>query len=132
MRPALDEVVGPNVVRPLRPETDARSIIQPESALLRLSRGHLQPLPPPYPQGTLHVHGPACIPKKNRDPAVAVAPVLGRERDNVRSQRVFVGAAPRHFSLCRAMLPKHATGDALRNAELLLDMSDTGSAAGGA
>lgn len=114
MRPAFDEVIGPNMLRPLRPKTDARSVIQQEPALLGLSQRHPQPLPPPYPHDTLHVHGLACIPKKNRDPAVAVAPILGRERHNIRGQRAFVGAAPRYFPLCRAMLPKPATDDALR------------------
>ncbi len=132
VRPALDEVVGPDVVRPLRPETDARSVVQPEPALLGLSRGHLQPLPPPYSLDTLHIHGPARIPKKSRDPAVAVAPVLGCERDDVRRQRIIVGTAPRHLPLGRAMLSKYATDDALRNGELSPDMIDTGSATGGA
>lgn len=139
MRPAQGEVAGPKVVRPLRPETDPRSVIHPEPALPGSSGGHLprrrQGNAPPGPfltllipaaisWGTLHVHGPACVPKKSRDPVVAVLPILGRERDNVRAQRVFVAAAPRHFPLCRAMLPKYATGDTVRNAELLLDMSD--------
>jgi len=45
---AFNEVVRPNVVRTLWPETDAGPIIQPKPPLLRLLLWDLQPLPPPY------------------------------------------------------------------------------------
>ena len=61
VRPALDEVVGPDVVRPLRAKTDARPVIQPEAAFLRLLLRHLQPLLSPYPLDPLHIHRPAGI-----------------------------------------------------------------------
>ena len=53
-------------------------------------------------------------------------------RDDVRSQRIFIGPSARRLPLCRAVLPEHATGKPLRDTELLPDVVDAGTAAGGA
>lgn len=42
MGPGLDEVVRPDMVRALGPQTDARPVVEPEPFLLRLLRRHLQ------------------------------------------------------------------------------------------
>ena len=63
--------------------------------------------------------------------AIAVAPILGGERDDVRGQRILVGAAPRHLPLGRPMLAQDAAGDTVQDGEPLPDMIDTGPAAGG-
>jgi len=39
----LDEVVRPDMVRPLRSQTDARPIVEPETAPFRLLHGNFQP-----------------------------------------------------------------------------------------
>ena len=39
----LDEVVGPDMVRMLRPQADARSVVQPEPAFLRCFCGTFSP-----------------------------------------------------------------------------------------
>ena len=120
------------MVRTLGPQTDAGPVVEPEPRLLRLLLGNLEPLPPPDPLDALGVHRPACLPQERRDPAVAVAPVLGRERDDVRGQRVFIGPPARHLPLGRTMLAEHATGDPFRHLELLPDVVDAGTTAGGA
>lgn len=130
--PALDKVVGPDVVRTLRPQTDARPVIEPEAAFLWLLLWDLQPLPPPDPFDPLHVDDPACLTQKGRDAPIAVAPVLRGERDDVGGKRLLVEASARHLSLGRAVLAKHTAGEPLRDAELLPDVIDTGTAAGGA
>ena len=65
-------------------------------------------------------------------PAVSAAPILRGEHDDVGRQDVFIGPSARHFPLCRAMLPEHATGEPFRDPELLPDMLDASTAAGGA
>src|SRR5690606_38573983 len=132
MGPALDEVVGPDVVRALRPQTDTGSVIEPEPALLWLFLWDLQPLPPPDPFDTLRVHSPSGLSQQGRDPAVAIAPILAGECDDIRGQRVFIGPLTRHFPLCRAVLPENPAGKPFRNLELLPDMIDAGTATGGA
>ena len=49
MRPAQDEVMGPDVVRAHWPEPDARPVAKPEPALLGLILRDRQPRAPPYP-----------------------------------------------------------------------------------
>jgi hypothetical protein len=43
VNPALDEVIGPDMVGALWPKPDARSVIQPEPTSLRLLLRNLQP-----------------------------------------------------------------------------------------
>src|SRR5690606_31210454 len=73
--PPLDKVIGPDMVGMLRPKPDARSVIQPEAAFLRLLLGNLQPLPPPDALDAFGVHRPSLRPQHRRDPAIAIAAV---------------------------------------------------------
>ena len=128
----LDEVVGPDMVRMLGPKTDAGSVIEPETLSLRLPCWDLEPLPPPDPLDTLDVHDPAGISRQRRDPAISVAAILDRERDDVGGQRRLIVWGPGDLALRRAMLAEHAAGEAFGNAERLLNALDTDTAAGGA
>ena len=132
MCPALDEVVGPDVVRTLWPQADTRPVTPPETALPGLFLGNLQPLPPPYTLDALHVHGPAGVSQHGCDPAIAVAPILRGKRDDVRGQRLLVGPPVRRLPLGRSMLPQNATGKTFGDLELPSDVIDACSAAGGA
>lgn len=125
--PALDEVVGRDMVRPLWPQTDAGPIVEPEPTSPGLLLRNLQPLPPPDALHPLRVHHPADIPKQGRDPSVAVAPALRGKRDDLCGLRVSISPPTWQFSLCRAMLTEHAT----RGGELLSDVVDAATAAGG-
>ena len=59
MRAILDEVVGPDMVRPLGAKTDAGSVREPKPAALGLFGGNFQPLAPPNPFDPFVVHDPA-------------------------------------------------------------------------
>ena len=120
------------MVAMLRPQTDARSVVEPEPTLLRLLLRHLQPLPPPDPLDAFGVHHPAGIAQQRRNPAVAIAAVLAGERNDVRRQGGFVGAAPRHLALRRSMLSQDAARPALRHVQLRHDVLDAAATAGGA
>lgn len=119
------------MVRTLWPQTDARPAVEPEPRVLRLLLRNPEPLPPPYPLDVLHVHRPIGLARTGSDPAISVAPVLRGEREDVGGQRVFIGAPLRDLSLGRAMLPEHATGEPFRDPELLPDILDVSTAAGG-
>ncbi len=80
----------------------------------------------------LHDHGPAGIAQHGRDPTVAAAPVSGRERDDVRGQRLLVGPSARPLPPGRPMLSEHSAGEALGYLELPPGMIDASPAAGGA
>lgn len=56
------------------------------------------------------VHRPPRIAQQRRHPAVAVAPILLRQCDDVLRQRLVVIRPARHFTLRRPMLPQHPAG----------------------
>jgi hypothetical protein len=79
----LDEVVGPDVVLVLRPQTQARTIRQPQTTPFGLLVGDLQPLTPPDPLDPLVIDAPARIPQQSRDLAVAIPAILARQLDDI-------------------------------------------------
>ena len=115
MGPVLDEAVRPDVVGTLRPQADARPVAQPEPGLLWLLARPLQPLPSPDPLDALGVRRPARVAEHRvaivartdgapmATAAVAVAAVLGGERDDVGGQSGFIGSSLGHLSLRRAV-----------------------------
>src|SRR5208283_3710726 len=117
----LDEVVGPDMVRMLGPQTDAGSVIEPEPLPLWLLCRDLQPLPPPDALDALDVHRPAGAPQQRRDPSIAVAAILDGERNDVDGQRRLVIRRPGDLALRRAMLAENAAGETLGHAELFPD-----------
>ena len=128
----MDEVVGPDVIRPLGTQPDAGAVIEPETASLRLFLGHLQPLAPPQALDPLVVDLPAGVAQQGRDPPVTVAAVLAGQFDHVRDQAVFVVAPARDAALGRAMLPQHPASAAFRDPEPVADMIDALAPARGA
>src|SRR3984957_2083397 len=75
MGPILDEIIGPDMVRPLGAQTHTGAVIQPQPAALWLFLRDFQPLPSPDPLHPLGVHHPASLAQQGRDPPVAVAAV---------------------------------------------------------
>ena len=67
MGSVLDEVVGPDVVTVFRPQSDARPVIEPQTAAFGLLLGNLQPLAPPNPLDPLVIDLP---PTRRRNSAI--------------------------------------------------------------
>ena len=116
MRPVLNEVIGPDMIGILRSEPDARSVIEPETALLFLLRWDFQPFTSPDPLDPLVVYVPARVAQQTGDYPISVSPVLAGEFDNVFGQLLLVGRAAWNLALRGAMLPENAAGPALRYA----------------
>jgi hypothetical protein len=129
----LNEVVGPDMITVLWPQSDARSVRQPEPPALGLLAGHLEPLAPPDPLDPLVVDHPARgRAQQLRDLAVAVAAVPARELDDVGRELFLVVPAPRKLALRRAMLAERGAGAALGDLELVSDVLDADAATRGA
>ena len=79
------EVVGPDMVLVSWPESDARTIIEPQSAPFRLPPGHFEPLLPPDPLHTLVVHLPALDTQQVRDLPISVPAEPTRQSHHVRA-----------------------------------------------
>ena len=71
-----DEVIGPDVIGPARPQTDAGSVVGPQPAPFRLLLWELQPLPPPDALDPLGVHVPTFGPEQGSDPPIAISAIL--------------------------------------------------------
>ncbi len=114
------------------PKPDARSVVQPEPAFLRLFLGNLQPLPPPDALDAFGVHSPALGAQHRRDPAIAIAAIPRGEPDDVGGQRLFIRPAFQLLALGRTVLAENRAGKALRDGELRHDMVDAATTTGGA
>ena len=79
----LDEVIGPDMVGIFRSQPDARTVVQPEPASLRLPGRHLETLLTPDPLDALQVDQPARLLQQRRDPAVSIAAIPGGELNDV-------------------------------------------------
>jgi hypothetical protein len=133
MGAVLDEVVGPDVVRTLGPQPEARPVRQPEPAALGLLLRHLQPLAAPDPLHPLVVDHPARgRAQQLGDLAVAVAAVPARQLDDVGGEPFLVLPAPRKLALRRAVLAERSAHAALGDPELVSDVLDAGAATRGA
>jgi len=120
-RPAtpLYEVIGPYMVPPAWPQTNARSVVQPQTAPLRLLQRDFQSLTPPDATHALVVHVPAFRVQQRHHPTVAVASILARQADDRCRQRILVVTDDRLVSLRRPRLPKDAAGTLFRDRVLL-------------
>ena len=128
----MNEVIAPNMITVFWPESDARSVCQPEPAFLRLLCWHFQPLSSPQALDASIANRPACITQKNRNPAIAIPSVLPSQLDHIRDQSDLIGTALRHATLCGTVLAQDAANATLRHAKRVPHLVDTPAAASGA
>ena len=87
------------MVRPLRPETHARPIVQPKPPLLSLLLWDLQPFTPPDALDPLVVHLPASVVQQDPSPCDTIAPILSAS-SMISSVRRSSSARPCGTFLC--------------------------------
>ena len=78
----LNEVLGPNVVWALRPQSHAGPIVQPKPTLLGLFLWDFKPLPSPNSFYALMIYVPAAIIQHARNHTIAVSSEIFGQRDN--------------------------------------------------
>jgi hypothetical protein len=78
------------VIRPLRPQPDAGSVVEPQTTARFLLGRDLQSFPPPDALDPVSAHVPASLLQQGRDPPVAVAAILTGQGDDRLGQLVFV------------------------------------------
>ena len=87
--------VGPDVIPPFRFAPDAGPIPVQQPALLRLARGHLQPLAPPDPRDPPVMDEPARRHQQRAGLPVAVAAVPASQFHKIVCQRGLILSSPR-------------------------------------
>ena len=84
------EIIGPDMMRILRPQADTGPVIEPQPASFRLARRDFQPLPPPDTLHPLGIDAPARGPQQRGDAPIAVAAIFASQPDDRRTQRRFI------------------------------------------
>jgi hypothetical protein len=118
------EIIGPDMVRVLRPAADARPVVEPEPSALRLVFGELQAL---FSPGSLHafvVHAPARPPQEVGGSSVAVASVLAGKGNNPWGPRDFIIGDQTGTALGRPVLANHPAGLAFTDVQRTTRMLD--------
>lgn len=92
MGPVLDEVIGPDMVRPARPQPDTGTVSEPETAPLGLLPGDFQPLPSPNALDPLRVDTPVIrtIWTEEKVPHI-VAPTVNTAQQGIASGELACG-----------------------------------------
>ena len=128
----LNEVVGPDMVGMFRAKPDAGVLVAPEPPALGLLVRNLQPLASPDPLDPLTVYRPAGSMQHRRDAAIAVAAILGGERDDVGGQRRFIIRSCGDLALCGSVLAENKAGPSLGHVKFGNHMIHAGTATRGA
>jgi hypothetical protein len=105
MGPGAHEIVAPHVIRPFRPQPNARSIAQPQPSSWPLFLRHFQPLTSPDALDAIPAHMPACLLQQHRDSPVAKATVFTGQLGDRFCQCIFVGSLRRLVALRCTPLP---------------------------
>src|SRR5271168_3250288 len=112
------------MIRSLRPQAKARSVVEPQPPSRPLFLRHFQPFAPPDPLHSILAHMPAPIPQQSGDPPVAVPSVFAGQRHDVSRQRIFVRSVDYLVALCPSPLPQQPAGMPLGNPIVLARMPD--------
>jgi len=101
-----------------RSQPNAGTVVEPQAALLRLLLRNLEPLPSPDSLDPLDVHRPASPLQQRRDTAVAIAAILGGQRDDIGGQGRLIIRRRGNLALRGAVLPENPARKALRDSIL--------------
>ena len=109
----------------LRPETNARSVIEPEPTSHWLFHGNLEPLTAPQTFDLFVVQVPSRIYQHVYDPTINVTPILTGPFDHVLNQTLLIISGLRNIAVRRAMLLQNPAGAAFGNIEPTPHQVDT-------
>jgi hypothetical protein len=110
MRHRTHEVVAPNVIRTLRPQPHAGTIVQPQPSAGPLLLRYLPPLATPDALHSIFAYLPAIALQQRRNSPVSVATVFTSLGNDRFRQRIFVNPRDRGVALCPSPLPQQPAG----------------------
>ena len=109
----------------LRPETNARSVIEPEPTSNWLFHGNLEPLTAPQTFDLFVVQVPSRIYQHGYDPTINVTPILTGPFDHVLNQTLLIVSGLRNIAVRRAMLLQDPASAAFGNTKPTPHQVDT-------
>jgi hypothetical protein len=95
VRECAHQVVGPDVIPPLRPQPYAGAVVEPQAATRLLLLRDLQPFAAPYLFHSVFAHVPSGFLQLDGDASISIPAILTGQFDDGPGQRVFL------VSLCR-------------------------------
>jgi hypothetical protein len=128
----FEEVVGPDVIGSLWPQTDAGAVGQPKTPSLGLLVWDFQPLASPDALNPAIADNPAGPAQQCCNLPVAVAAILPSQFDYICRQLLRIHATLGQLALGRAMLSERRTGATLGHLQLSADVLNAGTATRGA
>ena len=103
------------MVHMLRPESDERTVTQPEPTSLRLFHRYPEPFTSPEAFNSLVVHLPSEFFQQRCDPTVSVSAEPGREIDDVGHQSFFIVSDSWNVALGRSRLRESTASPSFRD-----------------
>ncbi len=114
------KVICPYMVRPAWAQTDARTIVQIQTASLLMLLRDFQGFLPPDPLNPLVVDDPSFYTQQRRNPLVSIAAIVPGEFYNIGGEGFFVIGPPGLSSLQSPALPQSHASAPLCNSQFLL------------
>lgn len=112
-----NEVVAPDMGAVGWSKPDAGSVVQPQTAALRLSMWYFQPFATPDPLHPLGIHRPSLLSKQGSDATIAIATIVRGQSDNIRRQALLIRSWQQTPALGRTVLANHPACTALGDTE---------------
>ena len=119
MRESAHKIVRPNVIAPLRAQSHARSIVDPQAAPRFLFLWNLQPFATPNSLYAVLADLPASLAQFDCDASISITAILASKRYDRPGQCVFVVALGRLIALRAAWLTDQPARMTLTRSELL-------------
>ena len=90
VREATDEIVGPDMIAPLRPQAHAGTVVEPQTATWFLFLRYLQTFAAPDPFYAILAHIPARFLQLDGDASISIPAILASQHYDGPGQRVLV------------------------------------------
>lgn len=122
MRSVRHEIIRPHMIWVVGTQSNTGTIVQPQSASLRLLFGHFQSFPTPYPLDSLVIHSPTLISQHSRNHAIAISAVLGCKSYYSLSESFLIIGYLCFTPLRGTCLPQYPTGSPLGYFQFVANM----------
>ena len=112
-RAILNKIIRPHMITMLWTQSNAGTIVEPQSGSFWLFLGDFQTLTPPYTEDTFVINVPTISAQQCSDPFVTVPPIFCGEPDDCSSQCILIIKLFRSTPLGRTMLFQNPASAAL-------------------
>src|SRR4029453_19084018 len=110
VRPRFDEIVAPDVIAMLRPQSNAGAVVKPQPNAWLVLGGLFQSFPPPGALHSVLSHFPSGRLQQSGDSSITEAPILTGQRQDRLGKPILVVALGWPIAVCSPPLPNDSAG----------------------